>query len=77
MKKLITAIMLTSLLFGQQPAEEEHTEAPLQEIGLEEEPAKRPKDESNLRNWVFAAASAVSVAVACIIVSLSPGDPPP
>ncbi len=56
--------------------EGKQTEAPLQEIGMEEAPATKPRDDSNLKNWLFAAGSIVSATVAIIIVSLCPGSAP-
>jgi hypothetical protein len=87
-KKLTASLVLLSLLFGQTsfakdiPTSEseegmtEQTAMPLQEIGLQEAPALKPKDDYNLKNWLFAAGSVISATVAIIVVSLSPGSSP-
>jgi hypothetical protein len=51
-------------------------EAPLQEIGLEDQPAKKPIDESNLQNWLFAAGTLILGAIAAVVVGSSQGAAP-
>ena len=83
-KKFITTLMLVSFICYQPtfadevtPVTEEQTETPMQEIGLEETPALRPKEDSNLKNWLFAAGSIISASVAIVVVSWCQGSPPP
>ena len=83
-KKFITTILLLSFICNQptfadevEPVTEEQTETPMQEIGLEEAPAPRPKEDSNLKNWLFAAGSIISASVAIVVVSWCQGAPPP
>ena len=83
-KKFITTVMLLSFICNQptfadevRPITEEQTETPMQEIGLEEAPAPRPKEDSNLKNWLFAAGSIISASVAIVVVSWCQGSPPP
>jgi len=89
-RNIITTIMLVSFLCNQpifaqdatpktelQEPEEEQTQTPMQEIGLEEAPAPRPKNDSNLKNWLFAAGSIISASVAIVVVSWCQGSPPP
>ncbi len=83
-KKIITAILLVSFVCNQStfadevtPLTEAQTETPMQEIGLEEAPASRPREDSNLKNWLFAAGSIISASVAIVVVSWCQGSPPP
>lgn len=56
--------------------EGKQTQEPLQEIGLEEASVAKPRNDSNLQNWLFAAGSIVSATIAIIVVSLSEGAAP-
>ena len=50
---------------------------PLNEIGLEDAPAQKPIENSNLQNWFFAAGTIVIGTIAAIIVGSSQGSSSP
>jgi hypothetical protein len=52
------------------------TVRPLQEIVIGESSENRPRNDSNLQNWLFAAGSIVSATVAMLIVGWSQGEAP-
>lgn len=52
------------------------TDIPLQEIGLEEAPASRPKQDSDLKNWIFTAGSVIVGTLAIVLVGWSQGSSP-
>jgi hypothetical protein len=59
-----------------QRAEEEPSISPTETIVMEEEPPPAPVDNSERRNWLFAAGTILIGTIAAIVVGWSQGNPP-